>query len=873
MTDDDLKRLNFELLIRSPAFERLSSRLNSRFRFNHHDAHCLYHIRRRAEHSYEGQNWSRLKFPLSARANVKWDPRDFIVEQGYEQGPQSLGKALTITGSTSKCQVLSCLDYAMQVWPITGGIVIEAIIEACDNASVTIKKLIPDGTEIWIKSSDRELNAHCTGLLSTIIEVLEVLAWAGAALRQSSISSGVQYSVPYLEYMAPASQFPRIPSVRFRYDTESLSLADHRTDWCCWHSIFRNPVIVKGFPTLHRPADMHGLELSLEGLATLIGAPKLTLFQKSAIFKGFNSAITAVEVAEDHVKWHFYMNEDGTRLPCSDPRLHSDWNRSVHLTWNELKKRRHFLGWSLKGCSPLANYSIGWSSPEFVGSGCALEKVAISGSTGFLSLGAEFSLGRKDKSPSIKRGMDAYFDTLNSLLSSYVVFYDVSDQRAWLTNAMHALLHLVRASLKHDSESEFASNYMLKHLADLEEDLDPGDPKAAIRFLSNRSNLEKLLFPNPDDLRTEETKITTAASSNATPAETSTAEIRTSTGVRLKDRIQQIIYVLEQTIDHQANAHSFAAPGVPLKLTPRETLEGYRFMDLAARTARALTPRMVKLTTYNGAGKSWVDFTRAIRAVTLFGEGFGELLSLPQDSVTPALGTDINTCANWKYLPTGKDYLAVSTYDLARILKQEGSTAEYPLIKIAPGVFWQKPDTVFNKCACLKDKQLARSHFLTRGHDKSCDRVQAILPPAFLPKKKQRQPVHDPVLASGGAVVFGRSERFPLKWPDRGEPKREKSSHGPPNPSASTGSQGLTSSVPVPDITNSMTSLSLANIAASPSSATSSTGVTNTATPPASTSISTPLTDDAASISTTATSPRMRKRQRLWNMAKSFTGS
>lgn len=313
--------------------------------------------------------------------------------------------------------------------------------------------------------------------------------------------------------------------------------------------------------------------------------------------------------------------------------------------------------------------------------------------------------------------MDAYFDTLNSLLSSYVVFYDVSDQRAWLTNATHALLHLVRASLKHDSESEFASEYILKSLSNLEENGDPTSPKAAIRFLRNPSNLQKLLFPDPANFRTEETKTTRAGPSAALPAEVSTAEIRTCTGVRLKDRIQQIMYVLEQTIDHQANVHSFAAPGVPLKLTPRETLEGYRFMDIAARTARALTPRMVKLTTYNGAGKSWVDFTRAIRAVTLFGEGFGELLSLPEEPVTSSSAprVDNTICSTWRSLPIGKDYLAVGTYDLARILKQEGSTAEYPLMKLAPGIFWQMPDTVFERCACCEGKHTGIAGFTMGG--------------------------------------------------------------------------------------------------------------------------------------------------------------
>ena len=64
--------------------------------------------------------------------------------------------------------------------------------------------------------------------------------------------------------------------------------------------------------------------------------------------------------------------------------------------------------------SPYATYSIGWSCLDYVGDGCALEKFVISDSPGFLTVGAEISLGTKDKAPSIRR-QNGYFDSLNSL--------------------------------------------------------------------------------------------------------------------------------------------------------------------------------------------------------------------------------------------------------------------------------------------------------------------------------------------------------------------------------------------------------------------------------------------------------------------------
>jgi hypothetical protein len=116
--------------------------------------------------------------------------------------------------------------------------------------------------------------------------------------------------------------------------------------------------------------------------------------------------------------------------------------------------------------------------------------------------------------------------------------------------------------------------------------------------------------------------------------------------------------VLWQLIDHQATLDVLTS-AVPIRL-PRSKPEGYRFMDVATR--RAVTPRAVYLRAFDGAGKSWVDFVRAIRAVTLFGENFGDLIQ----PYSGSSGSDV--CSRWTAVPRGRDYLAVSGYDLARIL-------------------------------------------------------------------------------------------------------------------------------------------------------------------------------------------------------------
>ena len=327
-----------------------------------------------------------------------------------------------------------------------------------------------------------------------------------------------------------------------------------------------------------------------------------------------------------------------------------------------------------------------------------------------------------------------------------MVLYDVQDHRAWLSNGLHAVLHLLRASLRHDSQSELATEFVYKEI-DLQESYDVSNPGAAIAFLRNRHNLELPIYPDLDAIHTEQV---------TSGGQTVTQEMRMSRMVRLQDRVVQIIHILEQLIEYQSLAAMSTTPGIPLSLTPRSQLEGYRFMDIAAR--RPPTPRVVSLRQFSGGGKSWVDFTRAIRAVTLFGDGFGDLL-VPR---SPTVGT----CDRWGLLPKGKDYLAVSTYDLSRILREEGSATSQPL-RLAPGVFWHKPSTLFEACSC-KDKGKG---LLGVSLQKSCDRVQVLLPVAHLNRFWSGS--HPGPIGTSGAVIFGRNQFFPWIWPEKGDPWEE----------------------------------------------------------------------------------------------------
>jgi hypothetical protein len=66
----------------------------------------------------------RLPVADSLIFEVIWNPLAFVIEQRYSGDPSvALLSAITLTGSPTNAQALSCLDYLDQTWPLSGKIV------------------------------------------------------------------------------------------------------------------------------------------------------------------------------------------------------------------------------------------------------------------------------------------------------------------------------------------------------------------------------------------------------------------------------------------------------------------------------------------------------------------------------------------------------------------------------------------------------------------------------------------------------------------------------------------------------------------------------------------------------------------------------
>jgi hypothetical protein len=299
---------------------------------------------------------------------------------------------------------------------------------------------------------------------------------------------------------------------------------------------------------------------------------------------------------------------------------------------------------------------------------------------------------------------------LQWISKKFVVLWDEDDKRGWLVNGTSALLHLLRASLEHNSTDKFKSAFLFKR-EEFQEASKPHKADSAIDVLLNPTNKGLRIYPEKKDY------------------------------LRFEDRVEHFYDTLEKIIDHQVGVAGQS--GVKLKLRARKHLEGWDFKDLA--TDR--DPFYPRVATLQAMGKGWVDFTRAIHAITLFGRGFGEIIQSADTS---------NSCAHWAKLPQGRYYLAACVSDLKEIMDMDGDQKANPM-KLSDNIIWHNPDKIFEPCQCIG--KIRRNH---------SDRVQVLLPSMFhniLPKVNPVQ------LKDRGAVVFGHNVNFKWLFPDTGDPQ------------------------------------------------------------------------------------------------------
>lgn len=286
------------------------------------------------------------------------------------------------------------------------------------------------------------------------------------------------------------------------------------------------------------------------------------------------------------------------------------------------------------------------------------------------------------------------------------MLWDEEDKRGWLVNGTSVLLHLLRASLKHDSMDEISTEFLF-NVEDMQEAPEACRASSAIKVLVNSNNRKLPIYLEKDGY------------------------------LRLEDRIEELYDTLEKIMDYEVG---MATQSSASSSRARKYLEGWDFNDLA--TSRDIFyPRVAKL---KAIGKGWVDFARAIHAVTLFGRRFGEVIQ----------PISTGSCTKWAQLPKDMYYLAASIHDLKEIMDMDGDSEANPIV-LAHNIIWHNPD-IFGSCQCEVE-----------GQEKHSDLVQVLLPSAL---KKGLLSNHQVPLEARGAVIFGHNEYSRWFWNDTGYP-------------------------------------------------------------------------------------------------------
>ncbi|RSL81845.1 hypothetical protein CEP52_017102 [Fusarium oligoseptatum] len=405
----------------------------------------------------------------------------------------------------------------------------------------------------------------------------------------------------------------------------------------CWHDIFRNPVVVRGYPILRRVECSTGLEVPLNIMAGLARTQRVDRFNDKIYIKGFSTMLVPTRRKEDILCWHLIYNKDGNRISYLD----SDLAQEQGVARLNLEGLRHVLGWCSKSQvladgltnSAKAHYPVACSGLPNPDEDCALAKTWVSAGRMIIG-GPKFNLGTKDIPIQISR--HGYVPRLQWLATKLVLLWDERDKRGWLINGTSALLHVLRASLKHDNEGALRDLFLCSP-EDLQEPDNRFTADSAIEVLVKSKNRGLRLYGEKDG------------------------------DILLENRIDHLYNILERLIDHQADIAGYC--GEKLEGKPRKYLEGWDFEDLMLSTTSDLHARVATIDT---SGKSWVDLTRAVHAVTLVGCGFGNI-------IRPA---NADICDHWTELPKQKYYIAGCFSDLNRVVKQHGSLGN-PFVRLS----------------------------------------------------------------------------------------------------------------------------------------------------------------------------------------------
>ncbi|KAK6535580.1 hypothetical protein TWF694_002035 [Orbilia ellipsospora] len=689
---DENEAENFEsllyrdLIFNAPAFEWLLESVRREFLLASTEPNCMESIKNRiieALPSSHKVSKHRSAEAFKAIFTTGWKPLQFLKEEGYQNEiGQAIEGAITITGSSIDAQAVTCAQYMCQTWSQTGVSILDLIKDVIrDESQRPHTRTLPDITELtsYLEESS-ELIFEVVGTRNSVAEIGQQLAWLCTALSRPFHRTGVINCIPFIKDIqvlnsqkiqstALPSDFPR----RSKEEKENNAISNGQ----CWHNLFRNPLVVQGYPIpRRRRLSDAGLEIPLNIMAALARTRHIQVFDNRPFVRGFSTILVPTRKDETILLWHLVYNENGNRVSYFEATALLDATAPLitGLLASELETVRHIVGWcsvvDYRAGAADANYEVRPSRLPKTDAECLLHRVSIPRRREIQ--GVPQNLGNKD-TPSHASG-NISIRKLSWIHTRYIVLWDEQENRGWLVNGTSALLHLLRKSLESEISSDFGS-YICFKKEQMQESPKPWEYNSAIYVLLNENNLGLKIYRDEDYC--------------------------------IRDRLEQLYDAMDKIIEHQDNIAKRCAN---LNIGREKYLEGWDFCSLATNQDM-IKPRVAEL---RDTCIDWISFTRAIQAVVLFGHGFGEILK-------PRGGYP---CTRWANLPTGSYYLAAAVGDLKKIMYTNGGQ-DNPL-KLTDDIRCHSSQDVFSMCECKGKGDVEQHSDLTNALVPS---IRGTLPP------------------------------------------------------------------------------------------------------------------------------------------------
>lgn len=209
---------------------------------------------------------------------------------------------------------------------------------------MTSAVILSDKTHLVVSRQGANLELQAYGVADTVAEIGEQLAWICCALHSHNSAETVRYTPEATVLEIGLSP----PSAKIMINRKEQGITPRGDNTgSCWKYLFRNPVLVEGYPIQRRAASGTGLELPLATMADLVQCERMTIFDDHIFLKGFCAMLVAVRMIDDVVIWHAYTNGDGSYMNYYD---HNGVKNTADVTLlshiHNFTTMRHVVGWS-----------------------------------------------------------------------------------------------------------------------------------------------------------------------------------------------------------------------------------------------------------------------------------------------------------------------------------------------------------------------------------------------------------------------------------------------------------------------------------------------------------------------------------------------